>query len=173
MSIEYERRFLLESLPPFDPVYEKQIRQVYWSLGNDWYLRLRRQGTGFAHDDVITLKGPRFGSERPEFEWNLDSTDKSESGRDAALDAALNLYRAGSANQVVKRRIGYDIDGLLWDVDVFQHANEGLIIAEIEMKSQNAVLAVSKPYWALIEVTTDRRYNNENLAFRSFSTWRD
>lgn len=171
MGRELERRFLLERLPDAGRLYEKQIRQVYWSLGDGWFLRLRRQGTSSRANDVVTIKGPRRGYARPEFEWPLDLAEGTEEGLKDALDAAVALYRAGSAHQVVKRRLGYEIDGLLWEIDVFMFENEGLIVAELEMDDMSKLRAVTVPSWAVSEITDDRRYDNENLAFTPYSAW--
>lgn len=171
MAVEYERRFLLQELPAAQETYRREIRQVYWRLGNGWVIRLRRQGSDAEPSDVITIKGPRFGAQRPEFEWSLYDANQSEETRQASLEAALNLYKAGSAHAVVKTRHGYFIDGHLWDIDEFHHDNEGLIIAELELESHDDLLSISRPAWALREVTMEERYNNENLAFEPFGSW--
>ncbi|HET6742513.1 MAG TPA: CYTH domain-containing protein [Kribbella sp.] len=171
MANEYERRFLLSGLPEGEASYEREIRQVYWRLGNGWSLRLRRQGSDFEPDDVVTIKGPRVGAQRPEFEWPLYNVTDSMQVRAASLEAALNLYRAGSAHPVVKTRRGYLIDGQLWDVDEFHHDNEGLIIAELELESHEDLLGVRRPPWTVREVTMEERYNNENLAFEPYRSW--
>ena len=180
MGVEFERRFLLSALPNgFDWVYTKVIRQVYWDLGDGWALRLRRQGEADFPDDVVTLKGPRHGSSRPEYEWGLgaeeenghnSSSDPAHRSQSANPDAA-SLYRAGARRQIVKTRRGAVVDGVTWDFDEFHFANEGLFIAEVEMKDRAAVDAIKQPAWAVREVTDDPRFNNENLAVTPFTAW--
>lgn len=165
--LEYERRFLLDHVPDVEPIYVRQVRQVYWPLGNGWFLRLRRQGSAQVPDDVVTIKGPRSGTVRPEFEWQL-SADPEDA---VSLASAASIYGAGRSLQVVKTRYGLQIDEVLWDVDEFHLANNGLIIAEVEMKDLGALQALEMPEWALMEVTGDPAYNNENLAQKPYSHW--
>ena len=170
MANEYERRFLLRELPrSLDWIYVKVIRQVYWELGNGWVLRLRRQGEDESPDDVWAVKGPRRGSSRPEFEWPF--LKPGEDPDDESLHVVASLYRAGASRQVVKTRRGAAVEGDLWDFDEFHFANEGLLIAEVEMEDQDALNRLARPEWTLREVTLEAKYQNENLAARPFQTW--
>ena len=59
--------------------------------------------------------------------------------------------------------------GHTWEVDVFHGANEGLILAEIELSREDEPF--DRPAWLGEEVTGDRRYYNSMLTKRPFSEW--
>ena len=59
---------------------------------------------------------------------------------------------------------------LTWEIDEFLGANAGLIIAEVELKSEDQV--VTKPEWLGDEITEDPRYYNANLVKKPFAHWR-
>ncbi len=59
---------------------------------------------------------------------------------------------------------------LIWEVDVFEGENKGLIIAEVELKSENQKIKI--PSWIGKEVTNDRRFRNANLVSNPFSKWK-
>ena len=60
-------------------------------------------------------------------------------------------------------------EGFIWEVDEFLGANAGLVVAEIEVKSEEE--AFERPSWVSLEVTGDPRYLNSNLAKQPFNTW--
>ena len=60
--------------------------------------------------------------------------------------------------------------GRTWEIDVYSDENIGLVIAEIEMESEDA--AVDLPRWVGREVTGEERYYASRLAARPFSGWR-
>ena len=70
---------------------------------------------------------------------------------------------------VEKTRYEIHYEGFLWEVDVFLGKNEGLIMAEIELKSENQYFP--RPAWILEEVSADLRYYNSWLAGHPFSEW--
>ncbi|MGE5500213.1 MAG: adenylate cyclase, partial [Syntrophothermus sp.] len=59
--------------------------------------------------------------------------------------------------------------GMIWEVDVFEKENEGLIIAELETDSVHTEFSL--PEWAGAEVTEDSRYSNSNLVKNPYSSW--
>ena len=63
---------------------------------------------------------------------------------------------------VDKIRYLVDVAGRTWEVDVFAGANEGLVMAEVELDREDAV--VELPAWAGLEVTDDPRYYNASLS---------
>ena len=171
MGRELERRFLCATVPDGEPVSETLIRQAYWRLGDGWSFRLRRIGEDPQTENWIAVKGPRQGSERWEFEYPMTSLDMADPERADSLNAVLNLYRAGSAHTVVKKRKGFVLDGRTWDVDEFLWDNEGLVIAEIEAHDERELFEVAAPSWVQREVTLEARYNNENLAYEPYKSW--
>jgi len=61
------------------------------------------------------------------------------------------------------------IFGDIWEIDVFHGENEGLIVAEVEIPSEDYDLTL--PEWIREEVTDDVRYYNSNLAINPFTKW--
>lgn len=111
-----------------------------------------------ADQATLTLKGPREGAIRIEYETGLP------------LEFGLQLLDFCGPRVVAKTRYPVVEDGRLWVIDVFQDQNEGLIIAEIEFDSPSEVLE-KIPSWCGVEVTDDSRYYNEALADRPYSSW--
>ncbi len=69
---------------------------------------------------------------------------------------------------VTKRRYQvYDLEA--WDIDVFRGDNEGLVIAEIEGTESRSV---QQPTWAIEEVSSQEKYNNEELARHPYARWK-
>jgi adenylate cyclase len=62
-------------------------------------------------------------------------------------------------------------EGFLWEVDVFSGRNEGLVVAELELESENQVFP--RPDWLLEEVSGDKRYYNSYLSEHPFQEWTD
>ena len=58
---------------------------------------------------------------------------------------------------------------LVWQIDVFHGANQGLVVAEVELEREDQPFAT--PAWLGLEVTQDQRYQNSHLAARPYSTW--
>jgi len=76
-------------------------------------------------------------------------------------------FCSGHLIDKVRHRVG--IGDRLWEVDVFEDENAGLIIAEIELAAENDALEL--PGWVGREITEDARYYNAALARVPFSRW--
>ncbi|MCP3998139.1 MAG: hypothetical protein GY722_24225 [bacterium] len=70
---------------------------------------------------------------------------------------------------IEKHRYKIEIGGLIWEVDEFHGVNEGLIVAEVELESEEQEF--SRPDWIAEEVSGDPRYYNANLIANPFTTW--
>ncbi len=153
MAIEIERKFLVNSKDwkISEPV---QIRQGYLNRDPDRTVRIRVAG----NQAWITVKGRTIGSVRSEFEYQIPLDD---------ADALLLLCERPLLE---KRRYHFEHDGRTWEVDEFLGANEGLVVAEIELDTPDAEF--SMPSWIGIEVTNDSRYFNSNLSVSPFTTWK-
>jgi adenylate cyclase len=81
--------------------------------------------------------------------------------------AGLLALCDGDIVDKVRHRIEHA--GLLWEVDVFHGANEGLVVAEVELRSPDQPVDV--PDWVGADVTSDPRYYNASLVARPYSTW--
>ena len=162
MGVEIERKFLVRDPSVVAGVPGTEIRQGYLSLAPERTIRVRRIGDAA----VITLKGLGEGSRdaaaspavRTEFEYSIP-----------VADAEVMLARLAIKPLIEKVRYRIRDGGLVWEVDVFHGANEGLVVAEVELESESQ--AVSIPAWVGREVTEDVRYLNANLVTFPYSSW--
>lgn len=156
---EFERRFLVSDASVIRDAKGDRIDQGYLWVKDGNAIRVRlvspeESGEAWA---VFTLKGPREGNRRFEFEQPLP------------IEYARELYEL-STYRISKVRYAAVSEGETWIVDVFEGANEGLVIAEFEASSA-AVERIKKPWWCAEEVTSDARYANDNLARTPYSQW--
>jgi adenylate cyclase len=70
---------------------------------------------------------------------------------------------------IEKNRYKIPYEGLMWEIDEFFGENQGLIVAEVELKSEDQ--AFKKPEWVGAEVTGDPRYFNSNLISHPYTKW--
>jgi adenylate cyclase len=148
MSIEIERKFLVRN-----PRWRlgaspgRKLRQGYISRTPDASVRVRVD----AGKATITVKGPRAGLARPEYEYEVPL---------AEAEAMLRMLCAKPLVEKVRHRVEHD--GLIWDVDVYSGEAAGLVIAEVEL--ERADQPISLPDWVGREVTHDPLYRNSALA---------
>ena len=155
MGVEIERKFLVD--PEKWNKLEKPVgvffKQGYMIREKDKTIRVRLAGEkGF-----ITIKGATKGFSRKEYEYEIPAED--------ARELLKNFTDCGTT----KTRYCVHEDGNVWEVDVFAHDNEGLIVAELELDDQQDEF--TKPDWINREVTEDERYYNANLATHPFKNW--
>jgi CYTH domain-containing protein len=155
MSLEIERKFLVnrEKWAGVKPQRSVRMKQGYLLSDGVKTLRVRVAGDqGF-----ITIKGRTKGLSRPEFEYEVPVSEAEE---------LLKLF----AGELVEKKRHYVQHGdHLWEVDEFSGKNEGLLMAEVELDSEEEEF--EKPEWLGTEVTTDKRYSNASLAAKPFSEW--
>lgn len=154
MAIEIERKFLVS---PDWPRPERGTRMVQGYLASSGGLTVRVRKT----DDhaYLTLKGPARGLSRAEFEYEIPTDD---------ADALLAL---GGGSVVEKTRYLVPAGPHTFEVDVFEGANQGLVVAEIELSSEDE--SFERPSWLRAEVSDDPRYRNSALVERPYSTWKE
>lgn len=123
------------------------IRQCYLSDSPDATVRIR------ILDDraYLTVKGRNEGCVRDEWEFEIPVTDAEEMTEKLAHGFAIDKTRY---------RVPYK--GFTWEVDEFHGRHEGLIVAEVEMKSADSHPEL--PPFIGKEVTSDPRYYNSVLA---------
>ena len=147
MPQEIERKFLVTgSFPEGDAT---EITQAYLSLDPERTIRVRiRSG-----EATINIKGKTKGISRAEFEYAIP------------LEEARDILKLtiGDPIEKVRHCVGP------WEIDVFKGANDGLIVAEIELESEEAPF--KKPDWIGEEVSGDPRYFNAALATLPFKNW--
>ena len=153
MGVEIERKFLVRDIGVLDAVEGVAYRQGYLSTDPSRTVRVRRAG----EHGYITVKGRSHGATRAEFEYAIPATD---------ADEMLKLC-IPPVIEKVRHRIEHA--GRTWEVDMFGGANEGLVVAEVELPSEDAV--VDLPEWIGEEVTDDPRYFNANLIAHPFRAW--
>lgn len=155
MSIEIERKFLVNKdlWKAEKPVKSTAIRQGYLLSDPDKTIRVRVAGD----QGYLAIKGKLQGFSRLEFEYEIP------------LGEANELLDHFSTDSVEKTRHYVYFQDKLWEVDEFKGANDGLLIAEIELNIVEEFF--EKPDWVLEEVTTDTRYLNANLAKKPFKQW--
>lgn len=129
-----------------------RIKQAYIcaSRGNTTRVRIR--------DDkaYLTIKGPSLGLSR--FEW-----EKEISVEDA--EALMTLCAA----YIDKTRHLVPYGGHIFEVDEFYGENEGLVVAEVELSSEDECF--DKPEWLGEEVSADPRYRNSQLLVKPYCKW--
>jgi CYTH domain-containing protein len=153
MGVEIERKFLVRDTGILDEVDGVAYRQGYLSTDPDRTVRIRRAG---AHG-YVTIKGRSHGTTRAEFEYEIPPADADD----------MLLLCVTPVIDKVRYRIEHA--GRIWEVDVFDGANEGLVVAEVELPSEEA--QIDLPHWIGEEVTNDPRYFNANLVAHPFRDW--
>ena len=153
MALEIERKFLVDTskLPPLPKPYT--IKQGYIAARNATVrVRIRNK------EAFLTLKGRTSGVTRSEFEYPVPLSD-----------AEAMLTQLCERPYIDKKRYLLPYAGHTWELDIFEGENEGLIIAEIELSSEEEVF--EKPEWVTVEVSDDPRYRNAYLVKHPFRTW--
>jgi len=154
--IEIERKFLVISDAFKDQAQQKfRIIQGFLNRNPERTVRVRLK------DDkgVLTIKGLSSNDGLSRFEW-----EKEISKNDAK--ALLEFCEKGVID---KLRHEVKVDNHVFEVDEFFGDNEGLVIAEVELQSEDETF--SKPDWLGKEVTGDIKYYNSQLSKQPFNTW--
>ena len=159
MHFEIERKFLVVAEFKSQADNQTHIQQGYIASGNGRTVRVRiRDDKGY-----LTIKGPSAngGVSRYEFE------------REIPLQDAQDLMQICEPGIIDKTRyLIKSTDGIhTWEVDEFHGDNEGLVMAEIELGSEDE--AFDKPSFIGCEVTGDRRFYNSHMRKYPFKLWRD
>lgn len=148
MATERERKFLVMGEGWRDGVVREQsIRQGYLASTSRAVIRIRISDGRKA---TLTLKSAEPGMERSEFEYEIPREDA-----EAMLDLCIGTV-------IEKRRHVVPAGDLAWEIDVFEGAHAGLVLAEIELPGRDT--AFERPDWLGEEVTADRRYYNASMA---------
>lgn len=154
MAKEIERKFLVQGdfAPHVTTSY--RIEQGYIAATADLTVRVRIRD----EEAFLTIKGrsDKAGLERDEWEWPI------------GVEEARSLLRF-SAGAIEKTRYIVPFEGHTFEVDRFYGANEGLVMAEVELSSRDEEF--SRPEWLGEEVTGDVRYYNSQLLKKPFTKW--
>lgn len=148
MGFEIERKFVPAQPPPqLTGARILPIAQGYLAVDDDAEVRVRR----IAERHVLTVKRGS-GLRRLEEEIDLPA------------EQFAALWRATEGRRLEKRRHVFEEDGVTFEVDVYDGALTGLLVAEVEFGSEEESAAFAPPAWLGREVTGDRRYSNQQLA---------
>lgn len=153
MPKEIERKFLVTG-DDWRSAPGKPYKQGYLSLDPERIVRVRRAG----EKAFITVKGSTEGVTRAEYEYAIPPDEAEE----------MLALCAGAV--IDKTRHVVEFGGKKWEVDDFQGDNAGLVVAEIELKSEDEEFA--RPPWLGREVSDDDRYFNASLAAHPYKEWK-
>lgn len=154
MAKEIERKFLVTN-EDWRSDDASEYRQGYISLDKERTVRVRMAG----NKAYLTVKGLTKGATRREFEYEIPLTD--------ATEMLANLCRRPL---IEKQRHKVLYGGLIWEIDEFFGENSGLIVAEVELESEDQPF--ERPPWLGKEVTGDSRYYNVNLVQKPYANWK-
>ena len=154
MGVEIERKFLLRGDGWRGLGQPVLLRQGYLSSHKERVVRVRIEG-GQA---MLTIKGRTQGASRGEWEYPIPLADAAELLDGLCEQPLIEKYRSRIA-----------VGAHVWEVDEFLGANAGLVVAEIELGSEDE--AFDKPDWLGEEVTADVRYLNANLIRHPYTSW--
>lgn len=154
MAKEIERKFLVVGDDWRRLAEGTMYRQGYLNSVKERTVRIRTVGDRA----FLTVKGITVGSTRVEYEYEIPVAD-------------CNAMLDGLAEQPIieKKRYRIPFGGLTWEVDEFFGENLGLIVAEVELTSEDQ--RFDKPAWIGEEVGHDPRYFNSNLIAHPYSKW--
>jgi CYTH domain-containing protein len=154
--VEIERKFLVLSNDFVNEAFsQKRIVQAYLSSNPDRTVRVRIKGDkGF-----ITIKGKSNANGTTRLEW-----EREISVMDAEI--LLSICESGTIDKI---RHEIKVGKHVYEVDIFSGENEGLVMAEIELESEEE--SFEKPSWLGEEVTNDERYYNAYLSKKPFVNW--
>jgi len=153
MATEIERKYLLKPGLWQHAGPGRRMAQGYLSRDPDRTVRVRIVG----EEAFMTVKSRRTGISRTEIEFPI------------TLEHARDLLLLCFQPLIDKTRHEVLHEGMVWEVDVFHGANEGLVVAEIELPTEDTPYAL--PEWVGEEVSHDLRYTNSRLSALPFSNW--
>lgn len=151
--MEIERKFLVLGEPwkTWDPGLP--LEQGYLARREGTVVRVRLTPA----EGYLTVKGPTTGLSRAEFEYRISRED------------AQGLLRLCEPGVIVKTRYRVSVGNSLYEVDVFHASNRGLVVAEIELESEDQPF--ERPPWLGREVSHDPRYRNSDLGKNPYCEW--
>ena len=152
MAKEIERKFLVKE-GTWREAKGTTYRQGYLNSAKERIVRVRT----IKDKGYLTIKGITVGASRMEFEYEIP-------GRDA--DKLLDICEKPL---IEKTRYKVEEGGFVWEIDEFIGVNQGLIVAEVELESEDQ--RFPKPHWVGEEVTGDPRYFNSNLINNPYTKW--
>ena len=154
MAKEIERKFLVKDESWRIGARGVRCRQGYLALGKRATVRVRVM-SGAA---MLSIKGARRGLTRDEFEYAIDLEDAEQ------ILAGMCL-----GDIIDKTRYPVVLGALTWEIDEFHGANQGLVVAEVELTHEDQPF--ERPPWLGEEVSHDPRYLNARLVQHPYAAW--
>ena len=151
---EIERKFLVKNDGWRGRAVGVKYRQGYIARTNDRTVRVRVAG----NKGILNIKYRGTGISRNEFEYDIPLKE---------AHALLNGLDPGEI--IEKTRYTFEDNGNIWEVDEFEGANKGLIVAEIELSSEDQDFV--RPDWLGDEVSKISRYLNVELSKLPYTSW--
>lgn len=156
-GLEIERKFLVKKSMDWKAQADSgtHIKQGYFAAVNTVRVRTR--------DDkaYLTIKGPSRNGGMTRYEFEKEITP----------DEARKLFELCEPGIIDKRRYLVKSGNHTFEVDEFYGENEGLVLAEVELNSEDETF--KKPDFIGMEVTGDRRFYNSHMRRNPFRLWRD
>ena len=180
MNIEIERKFLVRDVSyKAQAVESHRVRQGYIAHDGGRTVRVRL----WDEQGILTIKGPSMGIGMSRFEWEKEITRQDAEDlfllcKPGMVDKTRWIVPAempGEAGHDGEKRTGEGVmadsgrPSRYFEVDEFHGENGGLVMAEIELGSEDE--AFERPSWLGEEVTGDKRFYNAYLARCPFNTW--
>jgi adenylate cyclase len=154
--VEIERKFLVSSNAFKEEAFtQNRIKQGYLSSVSERTVRVRIKG----EKGYLTIKGISNESGLSRFEWE----------KEIPVDEAEKLLLLCETGVIDKTRFEIKTGNHIFEVDEFYGENEGLVMAEIELRSESETF--EKPIWLGQEVTNDKRYYNSYLSNNPYKKW--
>jgi len=151
---EIERKFLVNGDAWRTLAKGTMYRQGYLNSAKERTVRIRTAD----EKAFLTIKGITVGAVRSEYEYEIPFDEGN-----------AMLEQLAEKPLIEKRRYKIPVAGVTWEIDEFLGDNAGLIVAEVELTSEDQVF--DKPVWLGKEVTGDSRYYNANLIRNPFTYW--
>lgn len=154
--IEIERKFLVQS-EEFKAISfaKNEISQGYLNSNPERTVRVRIKG----NQGYLTIKGKGNETGMSRLEWEME----------IPVDEAKMLLNLCESGVISKMRYEVKFGNHVYEVDEFFGENEGLVLAEIELKSEDE--AFEKPDWLGEEMTNNEKYYNSYLSKNPFKNW--
>ena len=153
MATEIERKFLVKDASFKQGLTPVIFKQAYLNSEPDRTVRVRIAG----EKAFLTIKSKTIGISRQEFEYAIPVSDAEQ---------LLNLCETAALE---KNRYFLEDGNITWEIDEFLGLNKGLIVAEVELESEQQ--SFDRPHWLGEEVSGDKRYFNSYLSLTPYSQW--
>ena len=155
MAVEIERKFLVTGEGWRAQAHQSiAMRHGYLApLGSKASVRVRIEG----EVGKLNVKAAVVGASRAEFEYSIPAAEAEE------------MLATLASGLILKTRHYVTVGAHLWEVDVFEGENAPLVVAEIELGSEDEEFL--RPDWLGAEVTMDARYYNHSLSITPYKSW--